>query len=76
MLDGSKPRIRRPIPLLVSALVLASSLLHPASGRGDCLLGYANCVDAASELNSFYKRSFAGLVCYVDLLSCLQRGLA
>jgi hypothetical protein len=76
MLDGSKSPTRRPFRPLLFALVLASSLLHPASGRGDCLLGYANCVDAASELNSFYKRSFAGLVCYVDLLSCLQRGLA
>jgi hypothetical protein len=76
MFDGSKPRIRRPVPPFLFTLVLASSLLHPASGRGDCLLGYASCVDAASELDSFAKRSFAGLRCFVDLVSCLQSSLA
>ncbi len=58
------------------ALVLALPLISPPPARGECLLEYADCVDAASELDSFWQRSAAGLRCYLDLVSCLQLRLA
>ena len=61
---------------LAAALVLGS-LVPPAPARAaDCLLDYANCVDGASELDSFGRRSLAGLRCYAELISCLQRLVA
>jgi len=71
----SKSR-RVPLGGLAAALVLGF-LVPPTSAHGvDCLLDYANCVDAASELDTFGRRSLAGLRCYADLLHCLQRRLA
>lgn len=61
---------------LATALILGSLLPPPPARAADCLLDYANCVDAASELDSFGRRSLAGLRCYADLISCLQRLLA
>ena len=58
----------------VFSAALAASLL-PAPARANCLLDYASCVETASELDSFGRRSLAGLQCYVGLLSCLQRRL-
>ena len=71
----SKPRNRRRIGLLAAALVLGSSLSAPvAEGTGlDCLVDYANCVDAASELDSFWRRSLGGLVCFSNLVDCLHK---
>ena len=71
-------RSRRKLPpILVAALVAAPlfSLPTTASAGDDCLLDYANCVDGASDLSSFWSRSAGGLRCYLDLLSCLQRRL-
>lgn len=74
---GSRPG-RRFSSLFLAALVVIPSLSFSAPVRGsdDCLLDYANCVDVASDLSSFGRRSVAGLRCYLDLLSCLQRRLA
>ena len=71
---NKKPKPSRIAPL-VAALAGLASLPAPAPAA-DCLLDYANCVDAASELDSFGRRSLAGLRCYADLISCLQRLLA
>lgn len=57
-------------------LALSPFLIGSPPARADCLVDYADCVEAAAELNTFPKRSLAGLGCYVDLLSCLQRRLA
>ena len=74
---GSRPG-RKFSPLFLAALVVIPWLCGSATVRGsdDCLLDYANCVDVASDLSSFGRRSAAGLRCYLDLLSCLQRRLA
>jgi hypothetical protein len=60
----------------LSPLAVAPLLIPAPPARSECLLDYVDCVEAASELNSFAKRSLSGLGCYVDLISCLQRRLA
>ena len=73
---GSRPG--RTLPsLLLAALAVTPWLFSsaPVYASDDCLLDYANCVDVASDLSSFGRRSAAGLRCYLDLLSCLQRRL-
>jgi hypothetical protein len=60
----------------LAAALLAVALISPAPVRADCLVTYADCVDAASEESSFWRRSAAGLRCYTEFLSCLQRRLA
>jgi hypothetical protein len=74
---GSRPG-REFSSLLLAALVVIPWLSGsaPVYASDDCLLDYANCVDVASDLSSFGRRSAAGLRCYLDLLSCLQRRLA
>ena len=72
-------RSGRKFSSLVFATLVVVPLLSfnsPVRASDDCLLDYANCVDAASELRSFGQRSLGGLRCYLDLLSCLQRRLA
>jgi hypothetical protein len=73
----ARPRPKLP-PLVMAAVVAAPLLASPPVARAsdDCLLDYANCVDGASDLQGFWRRSGAGLLCYLDLLSCLQRRLA
>ena len=56
-------------PVLVAAL-------PPVPASADCLLDYVGCVEAASDLGNFGRRSIAGIGCYADLLSCIQRRLA
>ncbi|HZI67069.1 MAG TPA: hypothetical protein VFF17_10940 [Thermoanaerobaculia bacterium] len=59
-----------------AAAVLTAGLVSPGTLRADCLVTYADCVDAASEGSTFWRRSAAGLRCYTEFLSCLQRRLA
>ena len=75
--DGSR-RGTRFSSLVLAAIVVIPTLAFnaPLRASDDCLLDYANCVDVASDLSSFGRRSAAGLRCYLDLLSCLQRRLA
>ncbi len=77
MTIGSSRPGRKFISLVFEALLVLPLLTvaSPARASDDCLLDYANCVDAASELSSFGRRSLGGLACYLDLLSCLQRRL-
>ena len=52
-------------------------LLTPgAAGAADCLPDYVDCVERASDLETFTRRSLAGLDCYLGLIHCLQRRLA
>ena len=60
---------------LLSAVALAPSLVPPAAARADCLLDYVDCVEAASDLSTFPRRSLAGIACYANLVHCLQRRL-
>ena len=77
IVGGSRPG-RKFSSFAFAALVVVPLLSFgsPVRASDDCLLDYANCVDAASELRSFGRRSAGGLLCYLDLLSCLQRRLA
>ncbi len=72
----SKPRKRNWIAGSLAALVLGTQLASPAPVRADCLVTYADCVDAASEEGTFWRRSAAGIRCYTEFISCLQRRLA
>ena len=72
---GSNRRPRKLWPGLLAAVVLVSAFASPPL-RADCLVGYADCVDAASEESTFWRRSAAGLRCYTEFLACLQRLLA
>ena len=71
-----KSRSGNPLSGALAAALLAAALVSPAPLRADCLVTYADCVDAASEENTFWRRSAAGLRCYTEFLSCLQRRLA
>ena len=73
---GSKPRTRKLLASPLAALALATGLASSAPVRADCLVTYADCVDAASEESTFWRRSAAGLRCYTEFVSCLQRRLA
>lgn len=74
---GSRPG-RKFFAFVFAALVVVPLLSFdsPVLASDDCLLDYANCVDAASDLRTFGERSVGGLRCYLDLLSCFQRRLA
>ena len=75
-IGGSRPGRRFGSSVLAALVVLPLlSAASPARASDDCLLDYANCVDAASDLSSFGRRSLGGLACYLNLLSCLQRRL-
>lgn len=76
MIAATHRRIAKRALRLLPPLALSPFLIGSSPARADCLLDYVDCVEAASELNTFAKRSLAGLGCYVDLLSCLQRRLA
>ena len=72
---ATKPGARRVVAGLLAPGVLAAALASPVPATANCLVGYADCVDAASELDTFWKRSAQGLVCFVDLVACLQGSL-
>jgi hypothetical protein len=71
----SEPRPRRTPVAFLAAVVLTTAVASPPL-RADCLVSYADCVDAAAEEDTFWRRSAAGLRCYTEFLACLQRRLA
>jgi hypothetical protein len=75
MMIRTKNRSRKGAARLLSAVILASPLLTPAAAHADCLLDYVACVEVASDLAGFPRRSIAGLVCYTNLIHCLQKRL-
>lgn len=72
---GRKNRISR-LPAVALAVILLWAATGGASARADCWPAYIRCVENASDLQSSLGRSIAGLFCFADLLSCLQRRLA
>jgi hypothetical protein len=64
------------VPAAALALVLLWGPSAAAPANADCLLPYVQCVENASDLDSFLGRSFAGLRCFAELIHCLQRRLA
>ena len=72
---GSNPRPRTLLAGPLAVAVLVTCLASPVSVRANCLVGYADCVDAASDLETFWKRSAQGIVCYLDLVDCLRQRL-
>lgn len=76
MIAAVPHRLVRRAPRLFPSLALAPFLIATPPSRADCLSEYSDCVWKAAELDSAVKRSFAGLGCFADLISCLQRRLA
>jgi hypothetical protein len=69
--------LRRGLPLLAFSFSLAGFLADPVTAdalwsRTNCWEGFRTCVDEASQLDTFWRRSVAGLCCYGDLVSCLR----
>jgi hypothetical protein len=69
----SRRLVRTVLAVALVVLVVAASA---APAAADCLLDYVSCVEAASDLGNFGRRSIAGIGCYLNLISCLQRRLA
>ena len=42
------------------------------ASRTSCSSVYYTCMDNASQLDAFWKRSAAGWNCYVDLAACVR----
>jgi hypothetical protein len=59
--------------VLVPGLALAASLTAaaPASGA-DCIRQYAECLVLASDYDTWWQRSAAGIDCYLDAIDCLR----
>jgi hypothetical protein len=70
-----KNRTWKATACFVYAVALVPSLATPRTARADCLLDYVACVEAASELGTFPRRSLAGIACYTNLIQCLQKRL-
>ncbi len=43
------------------------------ASRTSCFSNYYRCMNNASELDGFWRRSAAGMDCYIDLASCVYR---
>jgi hypothetical protein len=63
----ASPRIL--MPALALAAGLATAL--PAAGA-TCVQGYAQCLVDASDLDTWWQRTAAGIDCYLDAVSCLK----
>ena len=63
----ASPRILMPALALAAGLVTAL----PAAGAS-CVRVYAQCLVAASDLDSWWERSAAGIDCYLDAVACLR----
>jgi hypothetical protein len=74
MLTSTKPISRRLDRIVLAVVLVMAVFAVPAAA--DCLLDYVSCVEAASDLGNFGRRSIAGLGCYLNLVSCLERRLA
>lgn len=74
-LKGGIMKLVRLVPpgLLVPALAFAASLsiVAPASGAS-CVRQYVQCLVAASDLETWWERTAAGLDCYLDAVACVR----
>jgi hypothetical protein len=60
----------------VGALVLATSLLEaPLASAVTCRGQLVICMLDASDLETFWERSFAGLACGAEYFACLARNV-
>jgi hypothetical protein len=58
--------------LLVSGLAVAGvAVSAPASGA-ECIQRYAECLVRAADLDTWWRRSAAGIDCYLDAVYCLR----
>lgn len=74
MLTPTELFSRRLVRIVLAMVLVTTVFAAPAAA--DCLLDYVSCVEAASDLGNFGRRSIAGIGCYLNLISCLQRRLA
>jgi hypothetical protein len=71
---------RRGLPLLAFSFSLVGVLGEPVAAvavasRTSCWQGFWNCMDNASQLDSFWRRGAAGIDCTVDLAICAWNSL-
>lgn len=58
---------------LAPALALTASLAVAAPAHGaSCVQGYAQCLVDASDLDTWWERTAAGIDCYLDAVACLK----
>jgi hypothetical protein len=59
---------------LAPALAVTAGLAAapPAQGAG-CIQFYAECLVRASDLETWWQRSAAGVDCYLDTVACLRK---
>lgn len=58
---------------LVPAFALAAGLVAAAPAHGaSCVQGYALCLMDASDLDTWWERTAAGIDCYLDAVACLR----
>lgn len=58
---------------LVPALALVAGLAIAAPVQGaSCVQGYAQCLVDASDLDTWWERTAAGIDCYLDTVACLK----
>jgi hypothetical protein len=72
---------RKGLPFLALVLSLVGVLGEPVPAqalysRTNCFQDYATCIDKAAQLDGFWRRSVAGLDCYVDLVWCVKNVFA
>ncbi len=54
------------------ALALVSSRSYALDDRSECFRTYYDCVNAAANLDGFWRRGAAGLDCALDLYNCIR----
>lgn len=65
--------LSKPLRFLLPALVLAGLSLAPASASAsDCIRRYAECLVIASDLDTWWQRTAAGIDCWVDAVACIR----
>jgi hypothetical protein len=59
---------------LVSGFAVAAGLAAAAPATAaSCIQRYAECLVQASDLDTWWQRSAAGIDCYLDAVSCLKQ---
>jgi len=76
-LKGGLSKMRRfhakPLSLCLPALVLAGLSFAPAPASGaNCIQIFVQCLVDASDIDTWWGRTSAGIDCYLDAVDCLR----
>lgn len=59
---------------IAPTLAFAAVLAVPEPARAaNCIQRYAECLVRASDLDTWWQRSAAGIDCYLDAVACLRQ---